>query len=217
MPRYARLVYSDLFYHIINRGLEKRKIFIDHTDYLRFLDNLLKYKKKFDWIIYCYCLLPNHYHLLIQTKNDPLGEIIKSLQTAYGVWFNKKYKRVGPVFSGRYKSIIIQKDGYFLQVSKYIHLNPVKAKLCQKPSDYPYSSYQEYIKGKTSVLDENIIDKRAAKMLTSDERKITQKSIKDYQSFVEEKEDTLDYQPQTDMFGNEQFRTKLIRKSKRKT
>ena len=91
MPRYARLVFPNFFYHIINRGQERRNIFLDKSDYLKFLENLLKYKKKFDWIIYCYCLLPNHFHLLIQTRQEPLGRIMKCLLTAYGVWFNKKY------------------------------------------------------------------------------------------------------------------------------
>ena len=216
MPRYARLVFPGLFYHIINRGLEGRKIFRDKFDYLKFLENLLKYKKKFDWIIYCYCLLPNHFHLLIQTKNDPLAKIMKSLQTAYGVFFNKKYKRIGPVFSGRYKSIIVQKDEHFLQASKYIHLNPVKAGLCLKPLDYPYSSYQEYITGNNSLLKENIIDKRAAKRLIGDGRVITRQAIRNYQSFVEEKEDILDYHPGVDIFGDRRFRTQIIKKCKEK-
>ena len=216
MPRYARLVFPGLLYHIINRGLEGRKIFRDKFDYLKFLENLLKYKKKFDWIIYCYCLLPNHFHLLIQTKNDPLAKIMKSLQTAYGVFFNKKYKRIGPVFSGRYKSIIVQKDEHFLQASKYIHLNPVKAGLCLKPLDYPYSSYQEYITGNNSLLKENIIDKRAAKRLIGDGRVITRQAIRNYQSFVEEKEDILDYHPGVDIFGDRKFRTQIIKKCKKK-
>ena len=145
MPRYARLTAPNLFYHIINRGIEKRFIFRQKSDYLKFLEYLHRYKRKFDWIIYCFCLMPNHFHLLIQTKENPLGTIMKSLQTAYGVYFNHKYKRIGPVFSGRYKSIICQKDEYLLQVSKYIHLNPVKAGLVKRPTDYPYSSYKQYV------------------------------------------------------------------------
>lgn len=212
MPRCARLAYPDLFYHIINRGLERRNIFIDEADYLRFLENLLKYKKKFDWIIYCYCLLPNHFHLLIQTRKDPLGKIMKCLQTAYGVWFNKKYGRIGPIFSGRYKSIIVQKDEYFLQVSKYIHLNPVKTNLCHNPLDYPYSSYQEYILNKSFLNNEKIIDQRAAKTIIGDGRKITKQTVINYQSFVEEKEDIFSYQPNIDIFGNIKFITRYKRR-----
>ena len=208
MPRYARIAYPDLFYHIINRGIERRNIFIDESDYLKFLENLLKYKKKFDWIIYCYCLLPNHYHFLIQTRNDLLGKIMKSLQTAYGVYFNRKYGRIGPVFAGRYKSIIIQKDEYFNEVSRYIHQNPVKAKLCNSPLDYPYSSYQEYIRNKSPLGKEKIIDQRAAKMLIGDGRKITKQAKKEYQSFVEEQKNTLGYEPIQDIFGERRFVTR---------
>lgn len=208
MPRYARIACPNLYYHIINRGLERRNIFIDEFDSLKFLENLLKYKKKFDWIIYCYCLLPNHYHLLIRTRNDPLGKIMKSLQTAYGVYFNRKYGRIGPVFSGRYKSIIVQKDEYFNAVSKYIHLNPLRAKLCNSPLDYLYSSYQEYILSKSPLVKESIIDQRAAKMLIGDGRRITKQARKDYQSFVEEQKHGLDYQPNQDIFGEERFVTR---------
>ena len=216
MPRYARLVFPGLYYHLINRGVERKKIFRDKFDYIQFLENLLKYKKKFDWIIYCYCLLPTHFHLLIQTRDDPLAKIMKSLQTAYGVFFNKRYKRVGSVFSGRYKSIIVQKGEYFLQVSKYIHLNPIKARFCSEPLDYPYSSYREYIRGENPLLKQNVIDRRAAEMLIGDGRAITKQAIKGYQSFVEEREDILEYNPKVDVFGNERFRTKLITKSKEK-
>ena len=207
MPRFARVVFPNHFYHIMNRGLERRNIFRNNKDLLRFLDRLSFYKKKFDWIIYCYCLLPNHYHLLIQAKDNPLGKILKSLQTSYGVYFNNKYKRVGPVFAGRYKSIICQEDEYLLQVSKYIHLNPVKASLCKKPIDYPYSSYQEYIKGYNSYLNDNIIDKRAMKRIIGNN--INKQSINNYRSFVEEQEDLIEYKASKDVFGNKRFVTKF--------
>lgn len=139
---------------------------------------------------------------------------MQSLQTAYGVYFNKKYQRVGHLFSGRYKSIICQKDEYLLQVSKYIHLNPVKAQLCHKPLDYPFSSYQEYLKGKNQLLNKPIIDKRAMRRLLGEN--ISEKSITMYQSFVEEKKDRLAYDPERqsiEVFGNKRFSTKFKRLS----
>ena len=159
MPRYARIAGPNLFYHLMNRGIEKRAIFRKSGDYDKFMSYLSICNKKFDWSIYCYCIMPNHFHLLVRTRTHPLGHIMKSLQTSYGVYFNKKYKRVGPVFSGRFKSIICQEDSYFLQVSKYIHLNPVKIidsgwkengisnRIVAKEylSKYMYSSYQEYL------------------------------------------------------------------------
>src|SRR3989344_3689465 len=206
MPRYARLTAPNLFYHIINRGIEKRLIFRQQSDYLKFLKYLYRCKTKFDWIIYCFCLMPNHFHLLIQTQEDPLGSVMKSLQTAYGVYFNHKYERVGPVFSGRYKSIICQKDEYLLQVSKYIHLNPVKAGLVKRPADYPYSSYKEYVD--RANIDLKILDKRAMKIFLGEDSK---KGIEVYRAFVEEKDDLFEYNPVIDVFGNTRFVTKFKR------
>jgi len=209
MPRYPRLTAPHVFYHIFNRGIEKRDIFREEKDYLKFSEYLIKYQKKFDWIIYCYCLMPNHFHLLIQTGKHPLANIMRSLQTAYGVFFNKKYQRVGPVFCGRYKSIICQKGEYFLQVSKYIHLNPVKSNLSSTPLDYLYSSYQEYIRGRNTFLGKNIIDRRAMKRIVGEN--LSEKEIKVYQFFVEEKEDLFEYNIEDkslDVFGNQRFVTK---------
>lgn len=212
MPRYPRLVAPHVFYHIFNRGIEKREIFREVQDYRRFLEYLTFYGKKFDWTIYCYVLLPNHFHLLVQSHQDPLGLIMKSLLTAYGVFFNLKHKRVGPLFSGRYKSIICQEGEYFLQVSKYIHLNPVKAGLSRKPLEYPYSSYQEYIKGGNDFLGKLIIDQRSKRRILGE--LISPQSIKMYQTFVEEKEDLFEYNPEKrtiDIFGNRRFATKMNR------
>ena len=206
MPRYARLTAPNLFYHIFNRGIEKKPIFKKSHDYTKFLDFLKRYKVQFDWNVYCYCLMPNHFHLLIQTKNDSLGEIMQSLQTAYGVYFNKNYQRVGPVFSGRYKSIICQKDEYLMQVSKYIHLNPVKAGLVKTPAEYQYSSYKEYIDKNNNYL----IDKRLMKRILGD--KLSNKAMKNYRSFVEEREDLFVYEPfdkSVEIFGNNKLVTKL--------
>ncbi len=214
MPRYPRIVAPELFYHIFNRGIEKRAIFRSSKDYQRFLNYLNFYKYKFDWTIYCYCLMPNHFHLLIQQHKDQIGHIMKSLQTAYGVFFNLKYQRVGPLFSGRYRSIIVQEGEYFLQVSKYIHLNPVKTSLCSKPLDYPYSSYREYIKGENNNLTVPLIDKRSMKRILG--VALSPQAIKMYQEFVEEKEDLFNYDVEKrtfDIFGNRRFTTKMKRTS----
>ena len=209
MPRYPRITAPEVFYHIMNRGIEKKAIFRNDKDYFRFLNLLAKYSKEFDWKIYCYCFLPNHFHLLVQTQKHPLSLIMKSLQTAYGVYFNKKYNRVGPVFAGRFKSIICQEDEYFLQVSKYIHLNPVRLGLCEDPADYPYSSYKNYIR-ETGDRASSIIDKRSMKRILGDN--ISDKSRRMYRLFVEESEDIFDYNPeksQLTVFGNDRFATKL--------
>lgn len=195
MPRTARLSASFLYYHIVNRGINRQAIFRKKADYLRFLEKLFDSKKRFDWIIYSYSLLPNHFHLQVKTRKDPLAKILSSLLTSHSVYFNRKYKRTGAVFQNRFKSIIIQKEPYHLQLSKYIHLNPVKCKLAVNPVDYPYSSYSEYL-GKPKHQF-HIIDKRVMKSIMGIP---TKKTIQHYCSFVEEK-GNLEYDPQLTVRG----------------
>ena len=212
MPRYARIAGPNLFYHLMNRGIEKRAIFRKSGDYDKFMSYLSICNKKFDWSIYCYCIMPNHFHLLVRTRTHPLGHIMKSLQTSYGVYFNKKYKRVGPVFSGRFKSIICQEDSYFLQVSKYIHLNPVKAGLCNSPEDFQYSSFREYIEDYTKNTANFLLDRREMKRVLGGST--DKKARETYRNFVTVEEDLLNYNPQnpsTDVFGDTKFVTKFKR------
>ncbi len=144
MPRLARLTCQGGFYHLYNRGLNKQKIFHHQKDYEKLLNKLSSLLLAGDWIIYAYCLMPNHYHFLVEERKTPIAKLIGRLFTSYGVFFNKKYQRNGPLFADRFKSKIVQKDSYFLEVSRYIHLNPVEAKLVKAPEDYPYSSLGEY-------------------------------------------------------------------------
>ena len=144
MPRIARLTYPGGFYHIYNRGLNHSPIFHNKEDYEKLLDKLSTLTTEGDWIIYAYCLMPNHYHILVEEKSTSIASLIGRLFTSYCVYFNKKYKRQGPLFQDRYKSRLVQKDAYFLAVSRYIHLNPVKSGLIGNPQDYEYSSLKEY-------------------------------------------------------------------------
>jgi len=188
MPRRARKHYPYQYYHVFNRGFDRKNIFKQEADYLRFLNKLSSLTINNDWIIYSYCLLPNHYHLHVQIRKSPLHKIIHSLQTSHSVYFNRKYKHFGPVFTGRFKSILIQKETYHLGLSKYIHLNPVMAKLAKSPQDYPYSSYSEIINKAKHPY--KIIDKRAVKSLTES---LSEKAIFQYQQFIENKE--INYDP----------------------
>jgi putative transposase len=161
MPRGPRIAFENAFYHVFNRGLAKQEIFVDEHDYRKFLTVLEKLPeaKEYDHRIYAYVLMPNHFHLLIQTKKTPLSKILSSLATSYSMYFNRKYKRVGPLFQNRFKSKICQKDSYFLGASRYIHLNPVEAELVKNLKYYPWSSFQElYGKKEFSVLDKDSID-----------------------------------------------------------
>lgn len=142
------------YYHLYNRGVEKRNIFLDKQDYAVFLSYLKYYldpglgsdpKSLASQVeIIAYCLMPNHFHLLVRqlTKNG-ITKLIRALSTKYVMYFNKKYNRVGTLFQGRYKGILIVNDFYLLHLSRYIHLNPVS--LGSDPKSYPYSSYRYYL------------------------------------------------------------------------
>ena len=150
MARPLRIEYSGACYHIINRGLERRDIFRHPKDYEYFLGLLNHIYEKYGVVLYAYCLMPNHYHLFLKTPQGNLKSAMRQLDGNYTQKFNRRYSRVGPLFQGRYKAVLADADSYSLQLAKYIHLNPVKAKLVQKPEDYPYSSYSAYI-GKTKA------------------------------------------------------------------
>lgn len=156
MPRGPRIAYENAFFHVFNRGLNKQKIFLDSSDYHKFLRRLeeLKTNNHFDHAVYSYVLMPNHFHLLIQTKKIPISKIMTSLLTSYSMYFNRKYKRVGTLFQNRFKSKLCDKDSYFLGASRYIHLNPIEAGLSSNLKDYPWSSYQElYGNSKYKIID----------------------------------------------------------------
>lgn len=158
MPRGPRFAFKNAFYHVFNRGINKQEIFPSEEDYTFFLKKLKKLKEKYDHSLYAYCLMPNHFHLSIHTRKTPISTIMSSLSTSYSMYFNKKYKHYGPVFQNRFKSILIENDSYFMQLSRYIYLNPVKAGLIKNPLFYKYSSIREAV-GKESLflLDQDII------------------------------------------------------------
>ena len=158
MPRGPRFIFENAFYHVFNRGVNKQPIFLSERDYLFFLKKLKELKKKYDHSIYCVCLMPNHFHISIQTRKSPISKIMSSLTTSYSMYFNRTYKRVGPVFQNRFKSILIENNEYFLKLSQYIYLNPVSAGLVSDPMLYKFSSIREAVgKEPASLLDEDII------------------------------------------------------------
>src|SRR3989344_1494867 len=145
MPRSPRLNVPDLIYHVFSRGNNRENVFFEEKDYHRFLDNLERFSTSFHYDIYAYCILPNHFHLLLRTHSTSLSKIMQVLMTAYTMYANKKYQRVGHIFQGRFHSIVVEKETYLLQVFRYIHLNPVEAGLADAPENYPWSSYQFYL------------------------------------------------------------------------
>lgn len=146
MPRPYRLQGENCFYHIISRGDNRKKIFLDGYDFKKFLDYVVISKNKYRFNLYAYCLMPNHYHLFLEILQPNLSRIMQYINTAYSAYYNKKRNTTGHVFQGRFKSIMVDEDNYFLVLTRYIHLNPVKAKLVNYPQDYKWSSFRGYIK-----------------------------------------------------------------------
>jgi putative transposase len=145
MPRRRRECFPNAIYHITNRGVRKMSIFHDESDYIKYLTILEETKERFPFLLLAYCLMTNHIHLQIQTIKDPISLIMMHLNTNYAKYFNKRHDLVGHVFQGRYGAELIDSVHYELFVSKYIHLNPVEARMVMKAEDYRWSSYRAYI------------------------------------------------------------------------
>ena len=143
MPRKQRLTQPGL-YHIINRGVEQRDIYLEAKDYYYFLDLLLDIAKKYDVIIHSFCLMTNHYHILLGTKKDNLSKAIQHLNDKYAKFFNKKYKRSGHLWQGRFKSYPLFDDAHFWIVVKYIERNPIKANMVKSIDIYKYQSFFQW-------------------------------------------------------------------------
>lgn len=145
MARQERLNAHGIIYHVIARGNNKSPVFYDSTDYQRFLANLERFRVEFHFQLYAYCLLPNHFHLLLKTKDVTLSKIMQVILTSYTMYVNKKQNLTGHVFAGRFKNIAVEKESYFLQVLRSIHCNPVKSGLVDRVEKYPWSSYGKYL------------------------------------------------------------------------
>jgi REP element-mobilizing transposase RayT len=145
MGRRARQHYEGAVYHAMSRGNDKQAIFLDQQDYQRFLKDLARAVKFVGAELYAFCLMPNHFHLLVRVGHLPLEKLMLYLKTRYANGFNRKWNRIGHLFEGRYKSLLCANDAYFKQLIRYIHLNPVKANLVASPGDWPGSSHNEYL------------------------------------------------------------------------
>jgi len=145
MGRRPRIHFAGAFYHVIARGNGGQKVFREDGDYRLYLEFLQEYKKRFGFYLYGYALMPTHQHLLIEAGETALSKVMQSLQFRYTRNFNIKYRTWGHLFQGRYKAILCERDSYFLELSAYLHLNPVRAGLVEDPSKYPWSSYPSYM------------------------------------------------------------------------
>jgi REP element-mobilizing transposase RayT len=142
MARPLRIEYAGAIYHITSRGNEKQPVFKDAVDREMFLDIFSQVNERYNWICHAYCLMNNHYHLIIETPDGNLSVGMRQLGGVYTQAFNKRHKRVGHLFQGRYKAILIQIESYLLEVCRYVVLNPVRARAVEKPEMWKWSSYQ---------------------------------------------------------------------------
>lgn len=126
----------------MERGIRKQAIYKDDMDYQVFLAITKTALEKNGSTLHAYCMMTNHFHLLLETREKEPGKFMKYLASCYAIYFNRKYAYTGHLFEGRYKACLVRDDDYFLQTSRYIHLNPVKAKMVEHPEDYPWSSYR---------------------------------------------------------------------------
>lgn len=145
MSRQLRVEYAGAFYHIFSRGNQKQPIFLSDDDRHYFLKILGDVHGKFGIVFQAYCLMPNHYHLNASTPLGGLSRAMHSLNTAYSVYLNKKHGRCGHLFQGRFRSVLVEAGSYAIELTRYIHLNPVRCGLVARPEDYAWSSYREYL------------------------------------------------------------------------
>jgi REP element-mobilizing transposase RayT len=142
MARPLRIEYDGALYHITSRGNERKLIYRDDADRRAFLDILHEVNKRYNWLCHAYCLMDNHYHLVVETPAGNLSRGMRQLNGVYTQLFNKRHTRVGHLLQGRYKAILIEKESYLLEVCRYVVLNPVRAKAAGKPEDWTWSSYR---------------------------------------------------------------------------
>ncbi|MBN2062329.1 MAG: transposase [Deltaproteobacteria bacterium] len=179
MARAIRIESEGAFYHITSRGNDRKRIFFSNTDYGKFIAYLEEGIKKFEYRIHSYALMTNHYHLLLETQKANLSKLMHYINGSYTTYINRKRDRSGHLFQGRYKAILVEKDKYLLELSRYIHLNPVKAGLAERPQDYPHSSYGSFIKNKgVDMVYRDLI----LGMISKDRKQ----AVSGYRSFVEE-------------------------------
>ena len=145
MARALRVRYPGAFYHVTSRGNERKAVFKSKRDREKFLEYLESATQRYDARIHAYCLMDNHYHLLLETPSGNLSQIMRHINGAYTTYFNVKRRRSGHLFQGRYKAILVEMDEYAKELSRYLHLNPVRAKMVQTPEAYAWSSYRYYI------------------------------------------------------------------------
>ena len=144
MARPLRLEYADAVHHVMSRGIEGRNICLDDADRNLWADILARAAERFGWRVFAWCLLDNHFHLFLRTPEAGLAPGMRQLNGDYAGYFNRRHGRLGPLMQGRYKSVLVENAGHWGELSRYIHLNPVRAGLVERPENWFWSSYRAY-------------------------------------------------------------------------
>ncbi|HZD56862.1 MAG TPA: transposase [Anaerolineales bacterium] len=162
MPARATPFLADHYYHIYNRGVNKAITFFEEENYRYFVRLLKKNLARYSIRIVAYCLMPNHFHLLLNpSQNDNLSAFMKSLLGSYSQAINKQRIRQGPLYQGRFQSIVVDKEEYLIHLARYIHTNPVNAEMVKSPRDWQYSNYLDIIGRRGGTLkDSSIVPER---------------------------------------------------------
>lgn len=142
MARPLRIEFAGALYHLTSRGDGREAIYLSDNDRERWLEVFAEVCRRFNWVCHAYCLMDNHYHLLVETPEGKLSQGMRQLNGVYTQRFNRAHSRVGHVFQGRYKAILVDKDSYLLELARYVVLNPVRAQMVRSTKDWPWSSYR---------------------------------------------------------------------------
>ena len=142
MARPLRIEFPGALYHVTSRGDRREAIYEDDQDRRRFLEVLAEVVARYGWVCHAYCLMANHYHLLVETPEANLSQGMRQLNGVYTQASNRRHGRVGHLFQGRFKGILVERDAYLLELGRYVVLNPVRAGLVKQPEDWPWSSYR---------------------------------------------------------------------------
>lgn len=195
------------------RGNWQENIFFDEEDYHQYIQLLGKYKEKYGFKLFAFTLMTNHLHLLLEIGHFPLSRIMQGIQQSYTQYFNRRHQKVGHLFQGRYKAILCQKDAYLLELVRYVHLNPIRAKIVDNLLDYPWTSHKAYVSGqeKNTLVNTEFILRQFSRV------KYTSQKL--YAQFVEAGK-SLGYQnkfyltTEQRMLGNEEFVQEVFSKAK---
>lgn len=210
MARQLRIEYPGAFYHIYSRGDQKQPIFFTDDDRCYFIHCLRKTFEKFGVIVHAYCLMPNHFHLLLETPFGNLSRAMHFLVTKFTVYVNKKHKRRGHLFQGRYGSVLVEAVSYAKELSRYVHLNPVRSKIVDKPELYAWSSYGYYL---GSARPEKWLETASILRLFGDQPAAAKKAFEGFvnEGIGQEPDASIRDSKRTGILGSEEFIKRIKR------